>query len=337
MRLVNLWTKLRFEEKFLAVYSLASVAVFAVIRPPDTGYFEFIKMEINAFGVSLSFLQGAAIFAMACAAYLYLKKLVDLNFLSKSDKGLNVAAAKDYVLRLARYLGFFFFLTLGFSCFLLVLSGLTVSVQGRLVNETLMGWDRLVFGVYPFIWLHTAANPLKPAFDFISPLIIYSFQALSLLVGASFVFFFSRRRNSAEMVISFYLAMAMGAVFWFSFPVNSPNNFFLAAHADISGFAPNQRVLTFEDITRQNQKAQPPVTTFPSCHVMWGMVIVYLWAAYDKRTLFLTLPWFTLNVLGTVFLAQHYAVDALFALPLGLLAILIGRILTDRNVPVETT
>jgi membrane-associated phospholipid phosphatase len=134
------------------------------------------------------------------------------------------------------------------------------------------------------------------------------------------------------MVVSFFTAYAFGMFFWYYVPVNSPNNYFLSQDPQIEGYQPNDRVLDFEKAMRESQKEVTPISTFPSAHVMWGMQLVYFWARYNKKTLFIFAPWFLLMTLGTVFLAQHYAVDVLLAFPLGILSIWIGRSFADRSV-----
>jgi len=192
------------------------------------------------------------------------------------------------------------------------------------MNDILLRWDEFVFGAYPFVWLSTTSNPLKPLLDLLTPQIILCFRIMSLLLGLSLVFFFTKPKISAGLVVSIFVTMAVGLVFWQLFPVNSPNNFFLSANPQIDGYDPNQLVLQFQEQVRFNQRNLPPICTFPSAHVMWGMEIVYFWALYKKRTLFFSVPWFSMNTLGTVFLAQHFAVDVLLALLTGAASIAAG-------------
>ncbi len=324
------WHKLKAEEKFLLFFSFATLVTFYFSSRVPAKLYDFFLLEVDAFTVSFSFFQGAVILAAVYFIYFYIKKFLELAGLSIVKRGDKVIGLGDLAKKAAGLARPFFFLFLGFSSLVIALSGVTADVQGRLVSGMLFKWDENIFGAYPFIWLHTASNPLKPLFDFLAPLIIICFQGLSLLIGATLVFFAPNKKIYPAFVISFFMTMGIGLFFWWVVPANSPNNYYLSADHSIPGYVPDRPVLVFEEDVREHQKKIPPISTFPSSHVNWGMQIVYFWAVYNRKTLFISVPWFLLMALGTVYLAQHYAVDVLLGIPLGVVSIMTGKMLAGR-------
>lgn len=329
MTVRSIWGNLRSEERFLLVFSFVALLYFILFLPESVDLYGFFVLEVKAFTVSFMFFQGAFIVAAAYFVYFYFKKLLAAaGYFSGPKAGkLSIRLLAKRAIGLVRP---FFFLMLGFSSLVIALCALTAGAQGRLENEMLMAWDKAVFGNYPFVWLHAAQNPLKPVFDDIALLIIWSFHGLSLLIGATIIYFVKNRKIYPALVISFFMAMGIGLVFWQIIPANSPNNFILSENPSFPGYQPNKYVLEYQERVRERQKEMPPVSTFPSSHVNWGVQIVYFWAVHNRKTLWLSIPWFLLMVLGTVYLAQHYAVDILLGIPLGAVSIAAGRFLAKR-------
>lgn len=331
--------KIRTLEKFLLIYSFAGFAAFFALRPEKIDFFRFVGLLAEGFKDSFFFFQGIAVFLFFYFIYLYAKTaLGELNSVNGKKGGQRIFFHPRTIFsKTGEFLVFSLFLSLGSSAFLLVLYAVMMGSGGRLSNELVMGWDKIFFGVYPFIWFHQAGNPIKPILDFLTPAIIYSFQIMSLFMGASIGFFFGRKKILTAMIVSFFTAMAIGIFFWYAFPVNSPNNYFLSQNPGIERYDPNQAAMIFQANMREAQAALPPISTFPSSHVMWGMELVYFWAVYKKKTLWLSVPWFLFMALGTVYLAQHYAVDVVLAVPLGIVSIIVGQFLAAGTEEKEIT
>lgn len=328
MAVSTIWQRLRIEEIFLLLFSCICLFLFHFTSRGSIGIVDFLLLEAQAFTVSFNFFQGAVILAAVFFIYIYIRVFFENAVLAK--KGDPMSGLKDLARKARGLARPSFFLLLGFSSLIIVLSGVTADAQGRLMSGMLLAWDKAIFGVYPFVWLHTADNPFKLLFDFLSPLTICCFQGLSLLIGATMAFFMNKRKIYPALVISFFMTTAVGLVFWWAVPANSPNNFYLSAEQSMLGYEPASSVSIFEEKVRNRQKELPPVSTFPSSHVQWGMQIVYYWAVYNRKTLFVSVPWFLLMFLGTVYLAQHYAVDILLGIPLGAISIASANFLAKR-------
>jgi membrane-associated phospholipid phosphatase len=153
-----------------------------------------------------------------------------------------------------------------------------------------------------------------------------------LLIGATIAFFLARKKDSAALIVSLFVILIISSFFLYAFPVNSPNNYILARGKVIEGFDPNPQVLAYQAELRDEQKQTLPISTFPSTHITFGITIVYFWAKYRKWTLLFLVPAFLLMALGTVYLAQHYAVDVLLAIPVAAISIAIGELTANKFV-----
>ena len=127
----------------------------------------------------------------------------------------------------------------------------------------------------------------------------------------------------------------MSIPLWAKFPAHSPTNMYLfnvyerSFPSDIkqrvSEYRPDQSTFSFVERMFRQQKESPPVSTMPSMHIAWSVVLVYFFFKVSRWSLVFSVPWFFLSALGTVYLAQHYFVDILAGLPVGILAIAVSR------------
>lgn len=324
--------KLRIEEKLLFGIFLLFFGVFLLIKPSDLDLPTFAQLQLSAFKNSFIWFLGSAAILWTYFMCLYVVKfMIKMAFCQNSKtRELELLKLREFFFDSLSYLRFFFFLMLGFSGNLLILYVITQSGHQRMVNEMLMGWDKTVFGVYPFIWFHDVHNLLKPALDYLTPAIWFSFDKLSLIMAVSIMFLFRYKKIFAGLIISYFIALIVSLFIWNIFPVNSPNNYYLSQNPQIEGYSPNGLVQEYEAKVRENQKDTLPISTFPSAHVMWGLETAYFWSLYSKKTLFISVPWFLLMALGTVYLAQHWAVDVLAAIPIAVISIAVTKFITRK-------
>ena len=84
-----------------------------------------------------------------------------------------------------------------------------------------------------------------------------------------------------------------------------------------------------------------PISCFPSMHATWGMFIVYYFARWRRKTLYFTVPWCILMLLGGLALGQHYLVDYMVAIPVMILCVWCAEKLMHRwghiGTPLEVT
>ena len=186
-----------------------------------------------------------------------------------------------------------------------------------------------MFGSYPFFWLQNPANFLR----YLAPLFLYSFSFLGLLIGISWLFLFLNRSRKffSQYVIATTLVIMISLPFWFLFPANSPQNAYLnnvyskeidsSIKKSVEDYRTNEFLLRFYENVGVKPGDIAPVTTMPSLHVAWAIIIVYYLFKFRKKTVYFTLPWATFSSLGAVYLGQHYFIDVLVSLPVAFIAI----------------
>ena len=67
------------------------------------------------------------------------------------------------------------------------------------------------------------------------------------------------------------------------------------------------------------------VSTLPSPHVAWGILVVWFGVGLYSRSVLVLLPWGVLNCVGAIYSLQHYAVDAVAGIIVAFIAIFLVR------------
>lgn len=209
------------------------------------------------------------------------------------------------------------------------------SLKEMLINEILNESDRYLFGIYPFIWLQNDSSFFRN-FDLF---ILISFQSLAVVMSLTlFILYIGGKRKFVSWyIMSFVISLIISQPLWYFFPSNSPQNAFLRnvygkemksnIERLVKDYRPTGIVSTFQDKINDLQKANPPISTMPSMHATWSIIIALVAFKYNKRLLFLFFPWAIFSIIGTVYLAQHYLIDVIIAFPIAFLALLISYFL----------
>ena len=228
-----------------------------------------------------------------------------------------------------------FSMTIFFILITLVIGSMAIQLRGNLIDGWLMGIDKSLLGFYPFLWFQQSTNFLKN----LAPLFLYSFLWLGLIMGISWIIFYlaGQRKFFSQSIMAMSLVVMIALPLWYFFPANSPQNTYLNnvynKQIDSSikeltdNYQPNKYLLSFHKEIGVEQGEIAPVTTMPSMHVAWTIVIIYYLFKFKRKTIYFTLPWAFFSILGTVYLAQHYFIDILVALLVALLAICLANCL----------
>ena len=209
--------------------------------------------------------------------------------------------------------------------------------KNRLLNLQLLGADKFIVKDYPLLWLHSPANALNGLFHFLTPAIIYSFLSMAGVMGLlAFIFYFGKNKNIFKgYVMSIAIAFALAMPFWFFFPANSPANYLLHSpkqnfSADlsqaISQYRPNAKVKEFQEKMWLAQKNAQPITTMPSMHWAWSIIIVYYLFKKARKTIVFSSTWLVFDLFGTIYLGNHYLIDGLAAVPLAIISIFLASL-----------
>ncbi len=219
---------------------------------------------------------------------------------------------------------------MAFSFFSFI-TGMIMKGDIVLKNKEILEWEYRIFGCYPFEWLHTPANPLNFILSSFSQAVIQSYSILSLLTCITFAVLYHKSKIIfTKYILGFFIGASFCLPFWYAVPVHSPNNYYIAGGFASSEFQPGPSADEYMSRFRRDQKNNPPISCFPSAHIIWSVVMVFYLFRYDRRTVFFSCIWFPLMAVGTVYLAQHYAVDILFGIPAGIFSVILTEYIFDR-------
>lgn len=223
--------------------------------------------------------------------------------------------------------------------FTLLLSNANYALRFATKDMVLFRLDQTLFGSSPFLWL-----PTMFFHPFFMNLFRYAYFSLAFAMSGMFILFFlvSRENLFRKIVVSFLLSLILSFPLFYVFPCQDPSHYFvqnLRANTfpkdvqdlrDAYSPSPGARALiekidkSEEDTTQDNAV---PISCFPSMHAIWGLFVVFFLARARKWSLALTLPWLILLLTGGLYVAQHYAVDYLVALPVAAASMLLAELL----------
>ena len=204
-------------------------------------------------------------------------------------------------------------------------------------SNLMMHWDRMLFHVYPPFYLHTLHLPwiLQLAMTYAYA---YLPSMFAVLLG---LLFCTKPRLFRLSLLSLTIATYLSLPFWIMFPAISPSEVYRLDHlkqgiapdivSAVEGMDINPAIVTMlGDIERMwfdPAGKSFSVSSFPSTHVIWA--VIFLYATFRIRWWLglLYLPFFIANFFATMFLLEHYAVDALFGIVIGAVIIWLSEML----------
>jgi membrane-associated phospholipid phosphatase len=185
------------------------------------------------------------------------------------------------------------------------------------LTDTLVAWDKLIFGVHPTVWLQKLYNPwLDELMNF-----IYFFYYTFFLM-APLIFYIRKKKEVSFAIYSlatftyltnffmFYFLPALGAK---SAPMLS--DLYVSEH---TGFL-------FVELNRIAQSGGGIASgAFPSSHVAGALVWALSALRYDRKLGLFMLP-FAIGIgFSTVYMALHHAVDPLTGYIWGSITFVLG-------------
>lgn len=348
----NILRSIRIEEYLLLISSIFLFSFFFVLSPqlswlePFENGFKSIAIGVKYFSFAFIFIFFYILFKIYLYLTNWLSPLVEKKhffktaFLSLPNRLSDILPnSKKTLINLLIFLRPFFFTAVFFGLITLLLGLWAVELRGRLVDDWLMELDKSAFGSYPFLWDYGQIS----FFKYISPLSVYSYEILGLMMGIGWVVFYIAKHRAifSGYIMAISLACVIGLPIWFFYPALTPINRYLdnvynleinpSIEKMISSYNPDRYVLRFQEEIRLEQGEIPDISAMPSMHAAWAIIVVYYFFRFNKRTIFLTLPWFFFSTFGTFYLAQHYFIDIVVALPVAIIAIWLAGVLAGAE------
>jgi membrane-associated phospholipid phosphatase len=205
----------------------------------------------------------------------------------------------------------------------------TSSAKISYFNSLFFNIDKSVFGFNLPFWLQDVRNPLKPVLDFLAFPIILVYMNMALAMGTIFLLALTKGKDFFyRVVLSFALVLIIGIPLWGLFPAIAPfeayydnvHNLEVPKNVQdaMTTYQPNQTLVSFFDSVKDlNVKFKDfyAITTMPSMHIAWSVIIVYFGFLFYRPLITVLAPYFVLNGIATIYILQHYTID----LPAGFL------------------
>lgn len=331
--MLKIFQNLQIEEWVLFFTSL--IVFFWLIFLNPSYLFDFKSLWQKSFialNLAISWWYQGGIFFFLLYFFLRIGIFLFVKFSSSKNKGKKKKTnfSKEDWRGFIIFLKTVFLIIISFSLSAMLNGVLSMATKNRLINENILEWEKKIFGDSPVFWLNARNNPYRNFLKVLAPLAINCFFSLSFLMSFSFFCFYLDKKNYffKILVIASFLLLLLSFPLWYFFPAHSPlNAFIFQKEIKDENYQPFEKIKNFQEKLWQEQKESPPVSTFPSMHWGWGVILVYCFFRKKSGTLFLTFPWFFLMALGSLFLGCHYLIDGILGIFLAFISIILAELL----------
>ena len=359
LRIKKILQSIKIEEYVLFVFSLVLISAYFVLNGFKSGFTDFFDYGFKHLAVGVKYFSFVLVFVYFYIFYkLYLYIINWLNPLIETKRSLkkSISSLNNPLNNSSGKIKKIFFVNLMiirplfsvsifFGLITILLGLLAVLLKGNFIDSLLMDMDNKLFGFYPFLGSYYQVDLLLKMI----PFLIFGYLFLGSMMGITWIvlYFNKKRKLFSEYIIAMTLAVVIAMPIWITYPANSPrhlnnihnpqriNQVYSEVDEDIRNIITinqlDDKILKFhEDIGIGNDDIIP-ISTIPSMHVTWALLILYYLYKLNKKTIFFTLPWNFFSTFGAVYLGQHYFMDVVIAFPVAIIAIWFANILVKME------
>ncbi|MFA4937537.1 MAG: phosphatase PAP2 family protein [Patescibacteria group bacterium] len=261
----------------------------------------------------------------------------------------NSAAKTDLKILIKNGLLFIFIFIIGFLILSTSINWLNQRVDINILplnNQSLMSLDKIIFGVYVPFWFQDIQNPLKNLFNFLSPILTSTYRALTAIISLLFLIVLTQNyRRFYQFFLAFVLCLIISLPLWYAIPALTPNHAYYKnilknpisepIQTMMANYQPNPNLqkFLFGKINTADLDAYNSIltTTIPSMHVAWATVALYFAIQISWWLGIIMIPYYLLNLIATVFTLQHYAVDSLLGILIGIFALFFSKLIIIKK------
>ncbi len=201
-------------------------------------------------------------------------------------------------------------------------------------NAALERFDVAMFDEQPLIIMQWFAR--VPFFD---TLLVATYTNLGIILALLTLVLLFNKLLFRRFILSFALTTLLGLPFWYFYPAISPDELYRKNVVGVTDLLPLHEQLARTPLTANLLSflqsldghwssphiGQFAVTSFPSMHVAWGVLIAYFATALWWPLGIVAIPYALANAASTVYTLQHYAVDSIAGIIVTLLALLVAH------------
>lgn len=338
----NVFSKIRPEE-WLAFFVFVVVGYLNVfVYKNGVSLLEAVRLMISyfTFGDPLYYLVLVAVYCSAILIfYTNLSEIMN-DWVVKGDKP-TLSALKSFCTKVFSPIRSILPIVLVSGPMYQLLHNISYQFRFDVKDVLLARADHALIGNFLFISLPSRFNS-----EWFNLLMQYSYTSLATCIGITLVLILFLKNDTLMRlaIAAFIFSNIVAYPFFYVLPAQGPlyslilNMRSMNIPSDISSVISeyNPSVYTqksdenimmhFIDKNTDNSAA---VSCLPSMHATWGFIVVYLLWRVRRYTLFFTIPWVVLMLLGGLYFSQHYFIDYVAAVPVAMVSILFAHLLID--------
>lgn len=197
--------------------------------------------------------------------------------------------------------------------------------------------DRTLFGVDVPFWFQRDGSVIKSVMDRLGFILIWSYVSLtSLMAFALNITLALRFQTFLRLSTALIAAIILSLPIWYRCPalipaeryldnilaIDSPS--FIAP--SLAAYTPNTKLTNFQARMRATRIGPTQgVTTMPSMHVAWALIIAFFLFQIAPKTAWVTLPYNVFNAIAAIYTLEHYAIDIFAGLIIGIISIFLAQ------------
>jgi len=264
--------------------------------------------------------------------YFFIKIIAAVLFSLAYRKNKSIVMKLKNILKDQIYINAITFFSSALITMLLPMLGQITPVEKIVrISDKLIHYDKMIFGANLLFSMSHFIN--QTGGGLLGWVLLQSYNILSLFL-ASFVLilFLFNKTLTKKFLLFFFTITFIGIPIWYAMPVLNPLNRYIVNVLDISPpenisselkhYNPDPVLSSYQSEFSGYYKKEDflDVTSFPSMHAGYSVGIIIYGFLLWPPSLFITLPWFVLEMAGAVYLGQHYLIDLFFGSVVAVLA-----------------
>jgi len=187
-------------------------------------------------------------------------------------------------------------------------------------SNLLMNYDYYIFGKDLLFCINNLVNRMGGGI--LSWILLQFYNSFPFVViSLALILFLYNKILAKKFVFFSFIFILLSFPLWYALPGLNPMSFYVnnllkvntsnRISSELKDYKPNSVLSSYQKGFSYYSSSHNflDVTTFPSVHAGFSVgVIIYAFLFYPP-SVFITLPWFILEMLGALYLGQHYAID----------------------------